>query len=175
MKAAPGEAAAHWQRARQAPGRLSVVALYVSPGHNYFGRHGGPPGDHPLQRSERIRCLAGRGLEGDRFLDYREDYRGQITFFSLEVYEELCEKLDVRDRHPGVFRRNVITRGGDLSGYIGRDFKLQGVPFRGTAECSPCYWMDQAFGPGAEALLEGRGGLRAKILSDGILRVDGNG
>lgn len=154
--------------------RLSVVGLYVSPGHNYFGRHGRPAGNHPLVRVDEVRCLAGRGLEGDRFLGYRPDYRGQITFFSLEVYEELCEELGILDRHPGVFRRNVITRGDDLNRYIGRDFELQGIRFRGAAECSPCYWMDEAFGPGAKTFLEGRGGLRARILSDGILRVEGS-
>jgi MOSC domain-containing protein YiiM len=37
----------------------------------------------------------------------------------------------------------------------------------------PCFWMDKAFAPGAEEALEGQGGLRARILTDGILRVDG--
>jgi hypothetical protein len=32
--------------------------------------------------------------------------------------------------------------------------------------------MNQAFGPGSEDALKGRGGLRAEILSDGILRKD---
>lgn len=151
---------------------LSIVGLYVSPGHNYFGRYGGSPGAHRLDRVDRIVCRAGRGIEGDRFLDYRKDYRGQITFFSVEVYEELCAALDVRDRHPGVFRRNVVTRGGDLNRYVGHEFEIQGVRFLGVAECSPCEWMDEAFAEGCHALLEGRGGLRAKILSDGALRVD---
>jgi hypothetical protein len=31
--------------------------------------------------------------------------------------------------------------------------------------------MNTAFHPGAEDALKGRGGLRAKILSDGVLRV----
>lgn len=175
MKRRAAEVPAHRRGNDPMPGGLSVNALYISPGHNYFGHHGRPAGDHPLRRVERVHCRAGRGLEGDRFLDHREDYRGQITFFSLEVYEELCEKLGVHDRHPGVFRRNVITRGDDLNRYVGRDFELQGVRFRGTAECSPCHWMDQAFGAGAKALLAGRGGLRAKILSDGILRAMAGG
>jgi len=46
------------------------------------------------------------------------------------------------------------------------------VRFRGHSECSPCYWMDQAFAPGAEAALKGRGGLRAQILTDGFLEVE---
>ena len=51
---------------------------------------------------------------------------------------------------------------------------IEDVRFLGIEECSPCYWMNQAFGPGTEEKLKGRGGLRARILSDGLLRV-GNG
>jgi hypothetical protein len=47
---------------------------------------------------------------------------------------------------------------------------VQGVRFFGSAECRPCYWMNQAIGPGAEEFLRGQGGLRARILTDGILR-----
>jgi len=70
-----------------------------------------------------------------------------------------------------VFRRNVITSGVDLRAWFDAEFELQGVRFRGMGECTPCYWMDQAFGPGAEKALEGRGGLRAQILTDGVLRA----
>jgi MOSC domain-containing protein YiiM len=45
------------------------------------------------------------------------------------------------------------------------------VHFLGTEECRPCYWMDQAFAPGAADFLKGKGGLRAMILSDGMLRT----
>jgi hypothetical protein len=33
--------------------------------------------------------------------------------------------------------------------------------------------MEEAFHPGAEIALKNHGGLRAKILTDGVLRVDG--
>jgi MOSC domain-containing protein YiiM len=67
-------------------------------------------------------------------------------------------------------RRNVITRDVDLNELIDQDFEVQGVRFYGTQECSPCYWMDRAIAPGAEKFLKGRGGLRARILTDGTLR-----
>ncbi len=73
---------------------------------------------------------------------------------------------------PGVTRRNVITEGMDLNLLVGKRFTLQGVEFEGVCECKPCYWMDQAIAPGGEAALLGRGGLRAKILTCGKLRVD---
>jgi hypothetical protein len=47
---------------------------------------------------------------------------------------------------------------------------VQGVRFFGTEECRPCYWMDGVFAPGAQEFLRGRGGLRARILTDGCLR-----
>lgn len=149
----------------------TLLHLYISHGHNYFGHHGKPAGENFIEEVSQLDCVAGCGIRGDRFFNFKESYRGQITFFADEVYRELCERFAVWDKLPAVFRRNVVTRGIDLSALIGREFELQGIRFRGTEECKPCYWMNQAFCPGAEAALKGRGGLRAQILTDGILRV----
>ncbi len=150
---------------------IQIVGLYISTQHNFFGHHGQPPGEEPIIETASVECVAGRGLRGDRFFDYKEDYKGQITFFASEVYEDLCGQLGIHNKQIGVLRRNVITRGIDLNTLVGREFVVQGVRFHGMAECSPCYWMDRAFGPGAEDALRGRGGLRARILSSGILRA----
>jgi MOSC domain-containing protein YiiM len=150
-----------------------IAHLYISAGHNFFGHHGHPPSEHAIKERDAVICVAGRGIEGDRFFDYKGDYKGQITFFAEEVYRELCAQLrvDPRERAPSVFRRNVITRGLDLVALYDIEFELQGVRFRGMGECKPCHWMDHAFGPGAEDALQGRGGLRAKIVIGGKLRV----
>jgi MOSC domain-containing protein YiiM len=150
---------------------MELLHLYISPGHNFRGHHGGAPGQHPMHELEQIRCVAGRGIEGDRYFDHRADFKGQITFFAEEVYQAMCEQFDRCDKPPWVFRRNVITRGVDLDALIGREFEVQGVRFLGVESCKPCYWMEQAFCPGAEAALQGRGGLRARILTDGVLTV----
>ena len=63
----------------------------------------------------------------------------------------------------------------DINALIGRRFSLGGVEFEGTGESKPCYWMNQAVGPGVEEWLRGNGGLRAKILSDGPLAVGAAG
>lgn len=124
-----------------------------------------------MVEKDELSCVAGRGIEGDRFFDYKENYKGQITFFSSEVFAEICRQLGVPGKSPGVTRRNVITEGVDLNSLVDAEFEVQGVRFAGIAECSPCYWMDSAIAPGAEKLLQGRGGLRARILTDGSLRV----
>lgn len=148
---------------------IRIEHLFISPGHNFFGHHGQPPGEHPVTERREVRCVAGRGIEGDRFFDFKPDYKGQITFFEGEVYDQLCAEFGVWERPPSVFRRNVITRGVRLPSLIGVEFEVQGVRFLGTGECSPCEWMNLAFAPGAEERLKGFGGLRAKILSDGVL------
>ena len=121
-----------------------------------------------IETSE-MECVAGRGIRGDRYFDFKDDYKGQITFFSLEVFDELCSAMEIQACSPSLARRNVITSGVDLNDLIGHEFEVQGVRFFGTEECRPCYWMDGALAPGAQEFLRGRGGLRAKILTDGEL------
>lgn len=151
--------------------RLELLHLYISPGHNYVGHHGRAAGRHSITEVTELRCVGGRGIEGDRFFDHQIDFKGQITFFADEVYQSLCEEFAVWDKPPSVFRRNVITRGVDLAQWVGVEFQIGEVRFSGAEECRPCHWMDQAFCAGAEAALRGRGGLRARILSDGALRT----
>jgi MOSC domain-containing protein YiiM len=150
---------------------MLVTALYISPGHNFFGHFGKPSGRHESLAVQEVECVAGKGLRGDRFFDYKENYKGQATFFSADVYDALTNAFGIRDKSPAVLRRNILTRGSDLNTFIGREFEVQGVRFLGDSECSPCFWMDEAFGAGAEDFLRGRGGLRAKILSAGTLHI----
>jgi MOSC domain-containing protein YiiM len=60
----------------------------------------------------------------------------------------------------------------DLNLLVGKRFTLQGVEFDGVCECKPCRWMDHVIAPGAEIAMQGRGGLCAKILTDGKLRAE---
>lgn len=151
--------------------QIQVERIFISPGHNFFGHNGQPAGTHPAIEVGEVECVAGKGLAGDRFFNFKENYKGQVTFFAAEVFDEVCRRLGVSGKPAGVTRRNVITRGADLNMLVGQKFSIQGVEFEGACECSPCHWMDEAIAPGAESALQGRGGLRARILSDGKLRA----
>jgi MOSC domain-containing protein YiiM len=150
---------------------MQIRQLFISEGHNYFGHHGRAPDDYPLVEVPQIECVAGHGIRGDRFYDYRDNYKGQITFFSFEVFERLAQHFGLTEKSPGAVRRNIVVSGVELNDLIGEEFSIQGVRLRGTAHCKPCYWMDQAIAPGAEGFLQGNGGLRAQILSDGVIAV----
>jgi hypothetical protein len=150
------------------PNSIRIRRLVISPGHNYFGHHGQPAGNHSALEVDELPCVAGRGIPGDRFYDYKPDYKGQITFFAWENLVQMWGELGVVEssRDVTATRRNVITEGIDLSALIGEEFEIQGVRFAGTEECRPCYWMMGAI----HIWMQGRGGLRARILTDGVLR-----
>ena len=150
---------------------ISIEALYISPGHDYFGRHGMEPEQHGTVAASNIECVAGKGIVGDRFYEFKPDYAGQITFFAVEVHESLLRQFPHLDHDASAYRRNVITRGIDLNDWIGKTFCLGDCVFQGVAECKPCYWMDRACGEGSEEFLKGQGGLRAKILTGGLLHL----
>ena len=149
---------------------IQVCQLFISPGHNFFGHKGMPAGEHPIVALDQAECVTGQGILGDRFFGYKENYKGQITFFSMEVFDALRSELNIPLAQPSATRRNVFTRGTDLNSLVGLEFEIQGIRFEGVEQCKPCSWMNQSLGPGALDWLQGRGGLRARILSDGILR-----
>jgi MOSC domain-containing protein YiiM len=150
---------------------MIIRQIFISPGHNYFGHHGRAPDNFPMVEVSSIECVAGSGIRKDRFYDYRDDYKGQITLFSWEVFEKLVAHFDLTNKSAGDLRRNVVVSGVNLNELIGAEFSIQGVRLRGTAHCKPCYWMNHAIAAGAEEFLKGNGGLRAQILTDGVMAV----
>ena len=156
------------------PKTLPVVihSLLICPEHVYVGHHGGPSGREPMVERDSVECESGRGLVGDRYHAREKGHGRQITFFDLAVHRDLCQRFN-RNPEGGteVYRRNGIIEGVDLNGLIGKRFRIGEVVFEGVEECRPCYWMDEAFGPGAEEAMKGRGGLRARILEGGVLRT----
>lgn len=149
--------------------QVEIRHLYISNGHNYFGRYGKGSLSHEIEECDSIDLVTGKGIRGDRFYDYEEDYKGQITFFDWAVYEKVKREIVKGELDPNKFRRNVMIDGVDLNALIGKKFAIDGIIFTGSCECKPCFWMDEACSEGTHEFLKGRGGLRARILADGVL------
>lgn len=147
-----------------------LEAIYLSPGHDFRERFGQDRLVHGIQSVAEVECRAGSGLVGDRYFDFRPDYKGQVTFFDAAVGEEVIAGFGPA-ASMDAFRRNLVVRDLDLNALIGRRFVFGGVEMEGVEECAPCSWMNQVIGPGALEALRGRGGLRARILTDGVLRL----
>jgi MOSC domain-containing protein YiiM len=151
--------------------QVRITHILTSRGHDFKGRHGKPRLENGTEEHDCVACLPGRGLQGDRYANKESGHKGQVTFFNGEVLREIGEALGLDHVPVDAFRRNVILEGVDVNDLVGRRFSLGGVRFEGTEPSSPCHWMDVALVPGTRDLLEGRGGLRARILEAGILRT----
>ena len=153
--------------------QAELLEIWISTGNDFRGRHEKGRLDHGITSVTEIECVAGFGLRGDRYFGYKPDFKGQVTFFDADAVQAVRDHFTVPDLSSSVFRRNLIVRGADLGACVGKRFRFQGIDFEATEECKPCYWMDEAVAPGAEEFLKAnfRGGLRARILSDGVLKV----
>ncbi len=149
---------------------IETLAISISKGHNFRGHHGKPPGTNPIIEQESVECVAGKGIVGDRYFGFEEDYKAQVTFFDQTVHEKVLEEFGT-GHSANEYRRNVLLSGVDLNTLIGKRFTIGEVVFEGTEECAPCHWLNGAIAPGVEDFLKGRGGLRTKVLESGTLKV----
>jgi molybdopterin synthase catalytic subunit len=160
-----GEGIPEWQ--------AELLEIWISEGNDFRGRHELGRLEHSIRGVSEVECVAGMGLRGDRYFGYKPDFKGQVTFFDADAVQAVRDRFSRPEISSSLFRRNLIVRGVDLAEWVGKRFRFQGVEFEASEECKPCYWMDEAVAPGAEEFLKAnfRGGLRARILSDGVLTV----
>ncbi len=153
--------------------QAELSEIWISEGNDFRGRHEQGRLDHGIRGVSEVECVAGMGLRGDRYFGYKPDFKGQVTFFDAAAVQAVRDRFSQPELSSSLFRRNLIVRGIDLAEWVGKRFRFQGVEFEASEECKPCYWMDEAVAPGAEEFLKAnfRGGLRARILSDGVLAV----
>lgn len=148
-----------------------LLHIYISKGHDYWGRQGEGRLQSGIEEVSSVECVAGSGLRGDRYFDYKPNFKGQVTFLDHKVVEEIRSVFKLPRLPASVFRRNLVVEGIELKKWLGRRFKFQGLIFEGSQECKPCEWMDRVVARGAEEFLKRgfRGGLRAKVISSGFL------
>jgi MOSC domain-containing protein YiiM len=130
----------------------------------------------PMTAQLQARAVPGLGLEGDRYFD------GTGTFspdprkpdFELTLIEK--EKIEAFARESGLpftaalARRNLVTESVDLNALVGREFQIGEVRVLGIRLCEPCnYLAKTTFSEALKGLVH-KGGLRAQILTEGILR-----
>jgi len=139
----------------------------------------------PLATVPQVRAVAGQGLEGDRYCTGRGHYSDkpsfggrEVTLIEIETVEALADGvLNAEGERPNVkltaaeTRRNIATRGVPLNHLVNRTFRVGAVVLRGARLCEPCKYLDGLTRPGVMGLLVHRGGLRAQILSGGIIRL----
>jgi len=130
----------------------------------------------PMRTTDRIRVLAGIGLEGDRYASGRGHFSRTpgtgraLTLVEAEVLEHLRDSLGIA-LQPGEARRNVTTRGVALNELVGQRFRIGSLLCQGMRLCEPCKYLEEVIGKRLVDPLLHRGGLRADVLEDGEIRI----
>jgi MOSC domain-containing protein YiiM len=152
---------------------VEILHLLVSPSHAYFGRAKDGPADVPTVDAAQAEVVAGKGIVGDRFFGKAAHMDAAVTLFAVESLEAIAAELGAGPFDPLATRRNVVLRGAQLAPLVGTDFALESggsvVHFHGGRPAHPCAWMNEVLAPGAHAAMRGRGGIRCRALSSGLL------
>src|SRR4249919_3551335 len=114
-------------------------------------------------------AVAGKGLVGDRYAGGSGN-RG-LTLIQAEHLPVIAALSGHERVAPLLLRRNLVVSGLPLVALKGRRFRIGEVLLEGIDDCDPCSRMEAALGPGGYNAMRGHGGLCARILVGGRLRI----
>ena len=149
-----------------------VEAIILRPGRDAFA----------LSVAEAV-ALPGAGLQGDRRSAHTRAPGGagskrELTLIQAEHLVSLAGWVGVQHVDPRLLRRNLVVSGLNLvsmrSTFSDRTLIWRigaGVLIEVTGPCDPCSRMEQALGPGGYNAMRGVGGVTARILLGGRIKL----
>jgi MOSC domain-containing protein YiiM len=131
-----------------------------------------------MQPLAAVQAEPGRGLANDRYTDGVGFYSArptdpgarEVTLFEAETLDWLNTECHIA-LSAAEHRRNLTTHGVRLDSLLGQRFRVGDVLLEGVRDCPPCEHLEQLTGKSVLQPLVGRGGLRARILEGGTIRV----
>lgn len=112
----------------------------------------------------------GAGLAGDRYSSRTQRTR-QVTLIGAEGLRAIASYLGRDELAPELLRRNILVSGINLLALKGWRFRLGEAVLEHTGECQPCSRMEEILGPGGYNAVRGHGGITARILTPGMVRL----
>lgn len=125
----------------------------------------------PMLVVDEVEALSGLGLAGDRRCQATPGTARQVTLINREHLVVIADLLDIEAINPELLRRNLVVSGINLLALRHQRFRIGTAEFEATAQCHPCVRMEQVLGKGAVGAMLGHGGICAKILKNGKIKV----
>lgn len=139
------------------PGRLEWISIR-------------PVRREPVQVVAEIEVSADKGLVGDHYSG-RSGNR-HITLLQAEHLPAIAALAGLPEVDPGLLRRNLIVSGINLLALKNQRFRIgPDVMLEATGDCHPCSRMETNLGPGGYNAMRGHGGITARVIQGGIIRV----
>lgn len=119
---------------------------------------------------ESVRAEVGSGLAGDHHAKRKPGGKRQVTLIQAEhlpVVASLCRG----EVQPAQLRRNLVISGINLLSLKNRQFQIGTAILEGTGDCAPCSRMEENLGDGGFQAMRGHGGITAKVIAAGDIRI----
>ncbi len=129
-----------------------------------------------MKKVQRVKAIEQLGLEGDRYAGERGAFSksGRKVIRHVSLIEQ--EAIDRANKDSKIYflpedtRRNIVVRNFPLDGLMGKEFMVGNVKMRGVEPCHPCQRPSKLSGkPDFEERFSGHGGLRAEVLTTGLI------
>jgi len=143
-----------------------VEGIYITPNRG-----------EPTELVEQVHVVPGMGIEGDRYFirhgmgNVDSKPGREITLIEMEAIEAIYQEDGVNIT-PDQTRRNIVTRGISLNDLVGQLFNIGTIQLRGIRLCEPCNYLASRTDPRILHSMAHRGGLRAEIISEGIIHIN---
>jgi MOSC domain-containing protein YiiM len=135
-----------------------------------------PEGGAQMKSVQVAVALEGCGLEGDRYCAGTGHWSRfgrvcEVTFIAAEDLDDIEQRTGVGVKR-GEHRRNVVTRGISLKTLRrGARFRVGQVLFEYRGPRSVCRYIERLTEPGMTQALKGSGGICARVIENGTVRV----
>lgn len=127
----------------------------------------------PARSIGATQALAGIGLADDRLGQRGEAELStrQVTLVQQEHLPVIAQLARVAEVDPVRLRRNLVVSGINLLALRNAKLQVGEAVLQVVGPCAPCSRMEEEIGPGAYAAMRGHGGMTARILSGGAIRL----
>jgi MOSC domain-containing protein YiiM len=128
-----------------------------------------PARREPMAVRDALGLETGRGVTGDRYS--RKDGGRQVTLISTEALAAIAAYLGLDAIDPTALRRNIVVQGVNLLALKERRFRIGAALLETSGECHPCSRMEETLGVGGYNAVRGLGGLTARVIEGGVVRL----
>ncbi len=109
------------------------------------------------------------GLIGDHYSG--QNGTRHVTLIQTEHLPVVAALTGLDMLDPALLRRNIVVSGLNLLALKDRQLQIGNVVLDITGQCHPCSKMEIALGPGGYNAMRGHGGMTARVVRGGIIRV----
>jgi len=123
----------------------------------------------PLESVETAQLDTDAGLVGDHYSG--RSGKRQLTLIQGEHLRAVAQMLHRETVDPAQIRRNVVVEGINLLALQDQQVQIGQAVVEITGLCHPCSRMEEVLGAGGYNAMRGHGGLTAKIVRPGAIKL----